>query len=105
VQLRLYALDVTDDPAAWRSHVQATSWWVIASRGPSADRAWTKRFDELTRLVDAQRSDVVVALFGPAEIADAWRAYGGPTPCAVASEPGPILRAVTGDFLRRVRPP
>jgi hypothetical protein len=99
LQLRVVAAETEEVEA--RRILQASSWWTIASSGPDADPIWTSRFETLTRWLDAQRRDVVVALFGAADLSRYWHAYGGPNPIAHADRPAPILRALTRDFLRR----
>ena len=103
--LRLFVvntLDPSQDDRFWQ-HLHHTRWLVLSTPGPKRDRSWVKIVERLTRVVDAQRGDVSVALHGEAELGPVWRAYGGREPLALSSRPEPIVRAILRDFVKTVR--
>lgn len=96
----------TNEPAGaatfWR-HVAHTSWLVVAPLTPREDGASWRLFEDLSRVLDAQRRDVVVTMCGDAELEKIWRAYGGPKPLAVGSDWRALLKPLLKDAFTRLR--
>lgn len=104
--VHLYAIETDRAGGAdslWQ-HLPHTAWLVIAARPPAEDASW-RIFEDLARLLDAQRRDVVVTLHGDPQLAEVWRAYGGPPPLTVATSWADTLKPLVKDALSRKRDP
>lgn len=104
--VHLYAIASDREDAApllWQ-HLPHTAWLVIAARPPAEDPSW-RIFEDLGRVLDAQRRDVVVTLYGEPQLRDVWRAYGGPAPLALATTWRDVLKPLVKDALARRREP